>query len=201
MKKLLLLLGLLLLFVGCKSEMKFESINYQEDKVVKEIEEMIKPYNKDRLKEVYLLVEGKSISEIREALETDYFSYEELVAAYLLQIAERDQVEGGLNSVCEINKNVLEEAKALDGGKDQLLLYGIPILVKDNIAVKGMHNTAGAAANLEKIMTEDAYIIKELKRKGALILGKTNMTEWANFTSSKLPEGYSSAYGQTQSYR
>lgn len=197
MKKFVLLIGLLLLLVGCKSEMKFQAINYQEDKLVKEIDEMLEPYNKDRLKEVYLLVERKSLSEIREILETDYFTYEELAAAYLLQIAERDQKEGGLNSVCEINKNVLKEAKALDGSNNEMLLYGIPILVKDNIAVKDMHNTGGSAANLDKVMTEDSEIIRELKRKGALILGKANMTEWANFTSSKLPEGYSSAYGQT----
>ncbi|MBO4928291.1 MAG: hypothetical protein J5379_08605 [Clostridiales bacterium] len=80
----------------------------------------------------------------------------------------------------------------------EMLLRGVPILVKDNIDVQGMHTTAGSLALSDNVALTDAPVIRNLRRHGAVILGKTNMTEFANYVSSKMPGGYSSRGGQVR---
>ena len=72
----------------------------------------------------------------------------------------------------------------------------MPVLVKDNIDVKGLHTVAGSLALADNIACEDAQIIKKLRRNGAVIIGKTNMTELANYTTEGMHGGYSSRGGQ-----
>ena len=81
---------------------------------------------------------------------------------------------------------------------DERESLGLPILVKDNIDVAGLHTTAGSLALSDSVATRDAPVIANLRRHGALILGKTNMTEFANYTGERMPNGYSSRGGQVR---
>ncbi|PSR27836.1 MAG: amidase [Sulfobacillus thermosulfidooxidans] len=116
---------------------------------------------------------------------------------FLTTIAEYNE---RINAVLELNPHVLAEARRADkiaryqhGG----LLAGVPVLVKDNIAVDGdMHTTAGSLSLKDNYALRDAFVIKQIRGAGGMILGKTNLTEWANFMSDHMPNGYSSHGGQ-----
>lgn len=131
-----------------------------------------------------------------EAMRAGRLRAEALVQAYLERL-ERYGGRDGLNVLAERNPHVLEDARALDGRqKRDGVLFGLPILVKDNIDVEGLHTTAGSFALRDNLAEHDAPVIRNLRRAGALILGKANMTEFANYTSSKMPNGFSSRGGQ-----
>ena len=120
---------------------------------------------------------------------------------YLTRIQKYDREnELSLNSVISLNPNVLEEARAKDAslkeGKEHHPIFGIPVLLKDNIDTENMPTTAGAVA-LEDNNTKDAFITQRLKDNGALILGKANLSEWAYFFCEDCPSGYSAVGGQT----
>ena len=97
-----------------------------------------------------------------------------------------------------INPNVIQEAIKLDATQavNRHPIHGMPILLKDNINALGMPTTAGAIA-LKDNMTEDAFIVKQLKSKGALTLGEANLSKWAYFFCGDCPSGYSAIGGQT----
>jgi amidase len=116
-------------------------------------------------------------------------------------IREYDQGENGLNSVLEINPDALTIADMLDkqGYQEDKLLYGIPVLIKDNIdTADQMHTSAGSLALADSIATQDAELVKRLRDSGAVILGKVNMTEFANYMTDHMPNGYSSRGGQVR---
>ena len=151
--------------------------------------------------EVKSLVYEKSIPEIQEAIAAGNLTYEELALFYLTRIKEYDRDNDlSLNSVIALNPNLIEEAKQKDkqkskSGKDHPI-YGIPVLLKDNINTSAMPTTAGAEA-LKNNETGDAFIVERLKANGALILGKANLSEWAYFFCGECPSGYSAVGGQT----
>lgn len=143
-----------------------------------------------------------TIKEITTLLEKKEISVKELVQIYIDRIRRIDQGEDGLNSVLEINPDALDIADKLDKGhvENKSRLFGVPILLKDNIdTADRMHTSAGSLALADSISAKDAEIVKVLRKKGAVILGKTNMTELANYMTDGMPAGYSSRGGQVRS--
>lgn len=128
---------------------------------------------------------------------------EQLVNYYLNRIAMYDDGENGLNAVVQLNNNAIVRARTLDkeraSGQIRSALHGIPILVKDNIdTAEGMANTAGSHALAKHFPRKDAPLISALRDAGAIILGKTNLSEWANFRSERSSSGWSALWGQTK---
>jgi amidase len=125
-----------------------------------------------------------------------------LTQAYLDRIRQIDDAGPTLNAVIEISPTAIEDASALDeerkAGKVRSGLHGIPILIKDNIDSVGMVNSAGSLALVDNRPKQDAFIVSRLRDAGAVILGKTNLSEWANFRSTRSSSGWSSRGGQTK---
>ncbi len=138
-----------------------------------------------------------SITKLQEGFKERQFSVVDVAQQCLEQI----DFYKSFNAVIHVNKNLIEEAKVLDNQSDEYKntkpLYGIPILLKDNITTKDMPTTAGAYALLSLQSDEDAPIVTQLKEKGALIIGKANLSEWANYMSSPSSNGFSVVGGQT----
>jgi amidase len=126
-----------------------------------------------------------------------------LTQAYLARIDALDKRGPAINSVIELNPDALAIAAELDreraAGKVRGPLHGIPILIKDNIdTADRMHTTAGSLALSENIAARDAGVVKRLREAGAVILGKTNLSEWANFRSTHSTSGWSGRGGLTR---
>ncbi len=122
---------------------------------------------------------------------------ESLVRAYIERIHRYNPL---INAVLEINPDALEIARALDHERNTTgsrgPLHGIPILLKDNIDTHDrMHTSAGSIALAESYPAADAFVAAKLRTAGAVLLGKTNMTEWSNFMADRMPAGYSSRGG------
>jgi amidase len=143
-----------------------------------------------------------SATEARDRMAAGGLTSRELTEAYLQRIREMDEGGPALNSVIELNANAAAEAAALDAerqaGKTRGPLHGIPVLIKDNIDIAGMVNSAGSLAMAEHRPKADAPLVRRLRESGAVILGKTNLSEWANFRSTRSTSGWSSRGGQTK---
>ncbi|HUR29437.1 MAG TPA: amidase [Planctomycetota bacterium] len=126
-----------------------------------------------------------------------------LVEKYLARIEAVDRGGPALRSVIELNPDALAIADALDAERKDRgprgPLHGVPVLIKDNIATADrMQTTAGSLALVGSIPPEDAFIVKQLRASGAVILGKTNLSEWANFRSTHSSSGWSGRGGLTR---
>ena len=132
-----------------------------------------------------------------EKLVSGEMTCETLVKMYLDRI-EAVGGKNGVNAIAEIDQTALDQARVLDEDVSMrsLPLFGLPVLIKDNIDVKGLHTTAGSVALKDHIASKDAPVVKRLRESGAVILGKTNMTEFANYMTDDLPNGFSSRGGQ-----
>jgi amidase len=144
-----------------------------------------------------------TIASIHQQFKQKTLTSEQLVQFYLSRIEKLDDNGPQLNAVVQLNKNALQQAKALDAYyiKHGLkgALHGIPVLLKDNIdTLDGMANTAGSAALANNYPNDSAFLVKQLKKAGAIILGKTNLSEWANFRSTHASSGWSGLYGQSK---
>ena len=137
--------------------------------------------------------------EQRELLAKGDITAEGLTRQYLRRIAAYDQ-PCGLNSVAFFDPTAIEQARQLDkrADREDLPLFGLPVLIKDNIDVCGLPTTAGSAVLTDNIARRDAPIVANLRKSGAVILGKTNMTEFAHYTSDDMPNGFSSRGGQVR---
>jgi len=146
------------------------------------------------------LILEQNIPTLQNHIKTGALSYESLTRFYLYRIYKYElNNETTLNTVVALNPNVIEEAKALDAANidgSKHAIYGMPILLKDNIGTENMKTTAGAIALIDN-QTNDAFAVTQLKKQKALILGKVNLSEWAYFLCSGCPVGYSAVWGQT----
>jgi len=143
-----------------------------------------------------------SATDARDRMASGQLTSEALTKAYLDRIAKVDDAGPTLNSVIEVNPKAVSDAAALDAerkaGKVRGPMHGIPILIKDNVDVAGMVNSAGSLALAGNLPQADAFMVKRLREAGAVILGKTNLSEWANFRSTRSSSGWSSRGGQTK---
>jgi amidase len=148
-------------------------------------------------------LEEETISSLQEKLTSGKYSSQQLVELYLKQIESIDKNGPTLNAIIEINPDAVSIASEMDKerkkGKIRGVLHGIPVLIKDNInTADKMQTTAGSLAMDGNIASNDAFIVKRLREAGAIIIGKTNLSEWANFRSTQSCSGWSSRGGQTK---
>jgi amidase len=145
-------------------------------------------------------IEEATIAQIQAALKASQITSVQLVQMYLDRIEAFDKNGPKLNSVLTINPDALEIAAEMDkvrGQGKQGPLFGIPVLLKDNIETKDkMPTTAGAIALKDNFASEDSWVAKKLREAGAIILGKVNLSEWAYFMANGAPSGYSGLGGQ-----
>jgi amidase len=142
-----------------------------------------------------------SLAEVCQALAAGKVTAGTLARAYLARIEAYDRRGPGLNAVREVNPDALSIAARLDGAKPSARqpLAGVPILVKDNIASGDrQRTTAGSLALASARARDDATVVKRLRAAGAVILGKANLTEFANILAIDMPSGYSSLGGQVK---
>lgn len=163
----------------------------------------VEPIGTEESKDQPFELEEWTVSQLQEAMTTAKYTSRKISELYLKRIREKDQIEGGLNSVIEVNPEALEMADQLDKerseGKIRGPLHGIPIMIKDNIDTGDkMMTTAGSMALAGSSAPDDAFIVKKLRESGAILLGKTNLSEWANFRSFRSSSGWSGRGRQTR---
>jgi len=148
-------------------------------------------------------LEELTITDLQQGLQSGKYTSRELVEKYSDRITDIDKKGPGLYSVIEMNPDAERIAVALDRERKEKgprsPLHGIPILIKDNIDTQDrMMTTAGSLALVGAKPQRDAFVAQRLRDAGALILGKTNLSEWANFRSTKSSSGWSGRGGQTR---
>jgi amidase len=144
-----------------------------------------------------------TIDELQHKMKSGELTSAKITQLYLDRIAAIDKAGPKLNAIIELNKDAIKIAMAMDkerkAGKVRGPMHGIPVLIKDNINTGDtMHTTAGALALADNVVKHDAFIVHQLREAGAVILGKTNLSEWANFRSTRSTSGWSSRGGQTR---
>ena len=165
----------------------------------KNIAQQISTFSEDDYQRLKPLILEQNIPTIQSHIQSGSLSYETLTQWYLYRIVKyENDKDKMLNAIVAINPEAVNEARKRDKNKSNHdhPIYGIPILVKDNTNVMGMPTTAGTHL-LRNNTAADAFIITQIKDKGAIVLGKTNLSEWANFLFLTGPNGYSAVGGQT----
>src|SRR5439155_27196545 len=146
-------------------------------------------------------LEEATIAGLQAGLESGKYTARSLAAAYLQRIEELDRKGPALHAVLEANPDALAQAAALDAERrakgPRGPLHGIPVLVKDNVATRDrMQSTAGSLALAGVAPPRDAFVVERLRTAGAVLLGKANLSEWANFRSTHSSSGWSGRGGQ-----
>jgi amidase len=188
------------------NRMKFKLIQSKYldmNEVFKPFTDDLASFSEENYQELKPLILEKDIPSLQKSIKSGTLTYEKLTLFYLYRIRkfESDSTKS-LNAIISLNADVIKEARERDknrksGFLSEMSIYGMPILLKDNINTKDMSTTAGAMALAENKNTEDAFIVQKLRENGALILGKVNLSEWAYFFCSGCPLGYSAIGGQT----
>ncbi len=148
-------------------------------------------------------LEELTIADLQQAMKAGKYSAVDLVKLYQARVSAIDQQGPKLKAVLELNPEALSIAASLDAERatkgPRGPLHGIPILIKDNIGTHDlMQTTAGSLALAGSIAPRDAFIVERLRAAGAVILGKTNLSEWANFRGGRSISGWSARGGQTR---
>ena len=147
-------------------------------------------------------LEEVTITELQANYASGKYTSAEVVNAYLKRIEAIDKNGPGLNSILQLNPDAMRIAEDLDKerkeGKVRGPLHGIPVILKDNIDTHDkMNTTAGSIIMKDSKPLQDAFIVERLRDAGAIILGKANLSEWANFHSNFSSSGWSALGGQT----
>jgi amidase len=142
-----------------------------------------------------------SVDELRHKITSGVYTIEHVVQLYLDRIQQIDVNGPGLNSVIEVNPDAITIARQLDKEREEGMnrgpLHGIPVMIKDNIDTGDkMMTTAGALAMVGHYAKEDSPLAAQLRKAGAIIIAKTNLSEWANFRSTRSSSGWSARGGQ-----
>ncbi len=148
-------------------------------------------------------LEEITIQDLQAGLASGRFTAQQLARLYLERIEAIDRRGPAVNSVIEINPDALAIARSMDQERKAKgprgPLHGVPILIKDNIATHDrMSTTAGSLALIGSIPPRDAFVVERLRAAGAVLLGKANLSEWANFRSNHSSSGWSGRGGQTR---
>jgi amidase len=148
-------------------------------------------------------IEELTIAQLQQGYKDGKYKIADIVSIYIDRINEIDKNGPKLNSVIVINPDALQIAEELDkelaAGKIRGPLHGIPVILKDNIDTHDkMPTTAGATALRNSFPSTDSYIVKKLREAGAVIIGKSNLSEWANFRAMMSSSGWSGIGGQTK---
>jgi amidase len=148
-------------------------------------------------------LEEITIAELQNEMQSGRLTAHSVTEMYLSRIDDIDHNNQMLKSVLEVNPDALDIADALDSewkaGHIRGPLHGIPVIIKDNIdTADNMQTTAGSLALLGSKVPKDAFIVEQLRKAGAIILGKANLSEWANFRSTRSSSGWSARGGQTK---
>jgi len=168
--------------------------------IIETITSQLNGFSKEMYVNLTPYIFDQDITSIQNHIEDGTLTYKSLTQWYLFRIADTETNKDlALNAIISINPRVVDQAEELDAllAKKQHPIYGMPILLKDNINTKTMITTAGAVALMDNQTEIDAKIVTNLKSHGALILGKANLSEWANFLCDGCPNGYSAIGGQT----
>jgi len=149
------------------------------------------------------VLEEAGIAELQQRMNAGELTSHAITQMYLDRIAAIDKVGPAINAVIELNPDAISIADQLDAerksGKVRGPLHGIPVLIKDNIdTADRMHTTAGSLSLADSIAAQDSTVAANLRKAGAVILGKTNLSEWANFRSTHPTSGWSGRGGQTR---
>ncbi|QTD37489.1 amidase [Polaribacter batillariae] len=169
--------------------------------VYKPFQKELAGFSEENYEALKPLILEQNIPNLQKNVKEGKLSYEKLTLFYLYRIRKFESDSTlSLNSIIALNPNVLEEAREKDKNKTEVSefsIYGMPILLKDNINTKDMNTTAGAIVLADNKTAEDAFIVQKLRENGAIILGKVNLSEWAYFFCNGCPLGYSAVGGQT----
>ena len=178
---------------------RIQSLSSDKNDIFKPFHSFLKSYDISYHESLKKLILNNDISTIQRYISQEKFSYEDLVKFFIYRIYIHEFDKNlYLNAIISLNPNVINEARDLDNSiKKDNLLYGIPLLIKDNINVKGLPTTAGASVFENNYVDNNAFVINQLKKNNVLILGKLNMSEWAYYFCRPCPVGYSSLGGQT----
>ncbi|NLD20476.1 MAG: amidase [Clostridiales bacterium] len=206
MKKIILVLIILIICIGVGGFIFLKSlvpkqeeyIAYEKEKQITQVDAQLKGIDAEKVRAKKDIIMEKSIEEIQGSIAKGELTYEELTAFYLDRIKTYDAGERGINAVATINPNAIKEAKLHDTKPVKKgSMWGIPILIKDNINTKNMTTSGGTYALKDFVPENNAEMVDELIGSGAVILGKSNLSELANHMDNKMPSGYSSKAGQT----
>jgi amidase len=185
--------------------MSFNSTDYLHDQINKqyhqqpELNSVVKtlgeflPLESNIIDDVIKKIITSDIDTLQAFVKEQRVSYADIATVFY----NRAVLHKDYHAVINLNHAVVEEARQCQYSDDHDPLYGIPVLVKDNVSTVALPTTAGAVKLKDFYPKQDAEIIQALKNKGALILGKTNLSEWANFMTTDSANGFSARDGQT----
>lgn len=185
--------------------MRFRLINSKtldKNEIWRPFEEDLSSFSPEKYEALKSVIFERSIPELQRAVKNGKLTYEDLVLFYIYRIREFESNNKlSLNAVIALNPDVVAQARKLDekaaAGVNENSVYGMPILLKDNINTTTMKTTAGAIALAENQPSKNAFIVDRLQEENALILGKVNLSEWAYYFCEGCPLGYSAVGGQT----